>query len=157
MSLVSRRASRAESSASNSVCESLPTRRERSAATSSAGMRRAHAGGSAVPPTSIGTCLLRTNDLADSRAWRGWKQGSGFTATFVNPYIEQVPPSERASHICDIVGDAMPAESLTYSPFLERYLVVGEYHPLMGPGGFYFSTSTDLLHRTAPRLLSDSR
>ena len=108
-----------------------------------------------VPPKSLGNCLMRTNDLSDPHAWRGWKQGSGFTVTFVNPYVEDVPASERAAHICDLVGVAVQPQSLTYSTFLERYVLVGEYHPLMEPGGFYFQTSTDLLHWTPPRLISE--
>jgi Calx-beta domain len=112
-----------------------------------------------VPPESIGTCLLRTNDLADPHAWRGWDPAVGWNVTFVDPYRQDV--TDRQAHICASDPGLMQgtyggfqAQSLTYNTYLGAYLLVGQAGPDGQPWGFYSTTSTDLRHWTRMRLLA---
>jgi hypothetical protein len=100
-----------------------------------------------------GTCLLRTRDLAEPASWRGW-DGSGFSVRFIDPYRQDGSPGD---HTCTPVArdqiDRM-SMSLTWNTYIDRYLLVGEAAgPSAGEIGFYYSTSSDLVHWSGRKLL----
>ena len=105
-----------------------------------------------------GSCLMRTEDLADPGAWRAW-DGAGFNIAFLNPYNRGglVP----AQHICDPVAPrriATMTDSLTFNTYLDSYVLVGTSgvrNPATGrtAWGIYYSLSIDLVHWTQRRLL----
>jgi hypothetical protein len=105
-----------------------------------------------------GTCLMRTKDLADPASWRAW-DGAGFTARFIDPYIE--PSATPGTHACQPVSkdEIGPIErSLTYNTYLNKYFVIGTDTKYDQAGqklvrGFYYSFSDDLIHWSDSRLL----
>jgi hypothetical protein len=107
-----------------------------------------------------GSCLMRTKTLGDPKSWRAW-DGSGFNVQFINPYTSSASP---AQHVCEPVS--LPeigkmSESLTFNTWLGQYLLVGsntKYDPALGRDvvGFYYSTSTDLIHWSAEQLLMEA-
>jgi hypothetical protein len=109
-------------------------------------------GGSGVQPT--GSCLWRTSDLADPGSWRAWG-GSGFTVRFRDPYVESYPP---AAGVCALVARnqiGTRSESLTWSTYLKKWVLVGSADNadgVSGPG-FYYHTSDDLINWTRGKLL----
>ena len=105
-----------------------------------------------------GACLMRTPNLADRRAWRAW-DGNDFTVVFVDPYVTDIREPEK--HVCAPVA-AGNLTSFVSSVTLHR--PSGRYIALMStnrpatPGGvpvtgIFTSTSSDLVHWSAPRLL----
>ena len=109
-----------------------------------------------------GTCLLRTPDLFDVAAWRGWN-GTGFGARFVNPYTAS--PAALAGARCAPLEDqpdgALPRgqhgqptvhQGLAWSQPLQRF--VGTFwntahDPTLGGGApFLLGLSADLLQWT---------
>lgn len=102
-----------------------------------------------------GVCAMRTARISSPAAWRAW-DGEGFDLRFHDPYRSP----DRPRLPCELIQPeavATMTESLTYSRPLHRYLLVGLALP--GPSsvgskvrGFYYSTSTDLVH-WAPRTL----
>jgi hypothetical protein len=109
-------------------------------------------GGSGVQPT--GSCLWRTSDLADPGSWRAW-DGSGFTVRFRDPYVESYAP---AAGVCALVARnqiGTRSESLTWSTYLKKWVLVGSADNadgVSGPG-FYYHTSDDLINWTPAKLL----
>lgn len=103
--------------------------------------------GRAAPGLSGGACVIRTDALDQPRSWRFWN-GQHFAGLFVDPYATEI--DDPASHACPPVLDVL-AESLTWNTYLERWLLIGSKAFSRTTGGFFFATSTDLVHWTAPR------
>jgi hypothetical protein len=118
-----------------------------------------------VEPVSAqerGVCLMRTQTLADPTSWRAW-DGTGFTRSFINPYVDTTSPPEQ--HVCAPVSSAIVGPlrgleiySLTYNTYFGKYLLLGAAmkDPTGQIGGFYFTLSDDLVHWSEPRLLMDA-
>ena len=98
-----------------------------------------------------GVCIMRTSDITDPTSWRGW-DGTSFSLRFKNPYYESFPPDP--ANICEPVDYdhiQMMARQVTYNTYLGKYVLTGnavKYDPTRGQlvYGFYYSTSTDLIH-----------
>src|SRR5919109_2512972 len=98
-----------------------------------------------------GACLLQTDQagLGDPASWRAWN-GTGFAASFINPYTDTTSPP--ADHVCEPVSQhnlrGMEISSLTYSTYLNKYVLVGAAvkDPAKQIGGFYVSLSDDLIN-----------
>lgn len=103
-----------------------------------------------------GACLIRSGRIAAPRSWSAW-DGGGFTGAFTDPYRE----SPRPHSPCAAVAPDRIAEmtgSLTYSPALDAYLLLGmatasRPDAPLPRTGVYYSTSTDLIHWAPRRLL----
>ena len=114
-------------------------------------MSRVH-GGTGPQPT--GACLMRTRNVADPTSWRGWS-GTGFTKRFPSPYVETLDP---ADHTCQPVQEnriATRSESLTWSTYFKKWMLVGSglnADGVSGPG-FYYHTSDDLINWSEAKLL----
>ena len=93
----------------------------------------------------LGSCVLRTRNVADPTSWRGWS-GTGFTVTFPSPYLNTLDPAE---HICQPATNiGTLSESLGWSTYFKKWLFVGSADNadgVSGPG-FYFLTSDDLIN-----------
>ena len=93
-----------------------------------------------------GNCLLRSGDIADAGAWRGW-DGSAFSVRFINPYTSDAKPE---THVCRPVAPGSlrwPITSLVHlssGPFVALMMNAGR------DGGVYSASSVDLLHWSAP-------
>ena len=97
-----------------------------------------------------GTCVMRTRDLADPRSWRAW-DGVGWRTAFADPYRDVI--RDPARHVCQPLftgGFDLMGQSLTWNTYLERFVMVGSGNDGTS-GGFYFSTSANLVHWTAPK------
>jgi hypothetical protein len=91
----------------------------------------------------FGTCVMRTDNLADPSSWRAWDGDStddsvdGYTVQFVNPYPSANEPADKSQHVCAHVNHLFPdgevqsnnpfgmSESLTYNRYLGKYMLVG--------------------------------
>jgi hypothetical protein len=115
----------------------------------------------AIGAQQQGTCLMRTNNLADWKSWRAW-DGSGYNVRFINPYVEV--NENPALHVCKPVSPteiATLVDSLTWNRYLKKYLLVGNagiYDPALRRTvwGVYYSKSSDLIHWTPRRLLMEA-
>jgi hypothetical protein len=114
-----------------------------------------HEYGTASVSTRLqGTCVLRTDDLADPTSWRSW-DGEGFNMTLVDPYTDSFDNPQ--DHTCQIVsrenlGYAALNYNLSYNSFFEKFMVVGHSVVVEVPG-FYYSLSDDLVHWSPMQLL----
>jgi hypothetical protein len=94
-----------------------------------------------------GNCLLRTPHVASPDAWRAW-DGTGFTATFIDPYTQHADP---APHVCAPVATGALRWPVTS---LVRHAPSGQFVALMlngaRNGGVMYATSADLLHWSDP-------
>lgn len=106
-----------------------------------------------------GICLLRTDNLDDPTTWRAW-DGSGFGASFINPYVDTV--ADPAAHVCEPVSSAtsgplrgLELYGLVYNTYINAYMAWGAAmkDPTGKIAGFYYSLSNDLMHWTEPTLL----
>jgi YD repeat-containing protein len=107
-----------------------------------------------------GACLMRTRTLDDTTSWRAW-DGSGFGVRFINPYVEQTATPQ--AHVCQVLSPGaldpgLGTGTLTYSTYLDKYLLLGvsqRYDQVAKRwnGGFYYSTSDDLIHWSPQRIL----
>jgi hypothetical protein len=105
-----------------------------------------------------GVCVMRTADITNPSSWRAW-DGSGYNVRFANPYVDGSAPE---THVCTPVAFneiGMMSNSLTYSTYLNKWVLVGasryelpESTVIENPG-FYWSTSTDLIHWSRARQL----
>jgi hypothetical protein len=109
------------------------------------------------PGGQRGTCLIRTRRIPRPGSWRAW-DGKRFGGRFTDPYRS---PARRRGPCrpLDPGNIAEMAESLTYNTALQRYLLVGLAPPgerSIGPKvrGIYFSTSLDLIHWSARKLVT---
>jgi hypothetical protein len=111
------------------------------------------------PGGARGTCVMRTRRIQDPNSWRAW-DGDGFDGVFTDPYTSK--PRRRAPCVPVETGRiAEMAESLTYNTVLGKYLLVGLAQPgaeSVGPKvrGIYFSTSSDLVHWTPRKLVTEA-
>lgn len=105
-----------------------------------------------------GACLMRTADLHDPRAWRGW-DGKDFSVRFADPYTDDV--TNDAAHVCAPIGEG-GLVSIVSSVTLHRpsglYLALMATNHAAAPGqdpvtGIFASTSSDLVHWTPAALL----
>ncbi len=101
-----------------------------------------------------GSCVLRTQTLADPTSWRAW-DGTGFNMRMIDPYAE--PDAVPSAHTCQPVsraslGYAALNYNLTYNSFFEKFLLVGQ-SPNAEVPGFYYSLSDDLVNWSPMQLL----
>jgi len=105
-----------------------------------------------------GTCLMRTDDIADPAAWRGF-DGRDFTVRFANPYA--AAPDDPARHVCSPVGRGRlqwPVMGLVRHAPSGLFIAVmqgGPHRPdaTEPERGVYVATSPDLLTWSQPALL----
>ncbi len=112
----------------------------------------------------LGTCLIRTRDLADPTSWRAPDASGNYTRRFIDPYTESGSPRD---HICGTYiktrstgGGLSPLNpSLSWNTHLQLWILVGgdQFDPRTSSGyglwGDYFSVSKDLVTWTTQRLL----
>lgn len=103
-----------------------------------------------------GACLLRTENIADPRAWRAW-DGKSFNVTFRDPYRD--PIADPGRHVCQPIAglDGVVASVVRHAP-TGRYIAVFATNRLPASGaerqpGVWYATSRDLRNWTTPRLL----
>ena len=97
-------------------------------------------------PQAKGACLWRTQDISDPKSWRAWN-GTGFTVRFLDPYVNNI--SDPAQHVCAPVGAntiETGSESLTWSTYFKKWLLVRAAGGGAYPSGFYAYTSDDLIN-----------
>ena len=95
--------------------------------------------------------MLRSRNVADPTSWRGWS-GTGFTVTFPSPYTNTLDPSQ---HVCQPVNIGTLSESLGWSTYFKKWVLVGSSDNADGVNGpgFYFFTSDDLINWSPAKLL----
>jgi hypothetical protein len=108
-----------------------------------------HTEGYGVQPT--GSCLLRSNRLDDPTSWRAW-DGLGFNRRFRDPYVHDYPPAEGVCAPISPNRVGTRSESLTWSTYLKKWVLVGSADGASGPG-FYHYTSDDLINWSVGKLL----
>jgi len=111
-----------------------------------------HVEGHGAQPT--GSCLWRTSDLADRRSWRAWG-GTAFDVEFRDPYVHSYDPAEGVCALISRNQIGTRSESLTWSTYLKKWVLVGSANNadgVSGPG-FYYHTSDDLINWTRGKLL----
>lgn len=121
-----------------------------------------------------GSCLFRTDDVADGRRWRGW-DGQGFTVAAPSPYGATAAPPDGKP---DGAPDGKPDGARLCQPIANLMFVVGSVQRHVPSGrwvavmrfnvwdrpthgevpGVYAAQSADLLHWSQPvLLLSDAQ
>ena len=111
-----------------------------------------HVEGYGAQPT--GACLWRTGDLGDPRSWRAWG-GTAFDVQLRDPYVVNYPPQEGVCTPVSPLHIGTVSESLTWSTYLKKWVLVGSLDNadgVSGPG-FYFFTSDDLINWSTAKLL----
>ena len=111
-----------------------------------------HVEGYGVQPT--GACLWRTGDLSNPRSWRAWG-GTAFDVQLRDPYVVDYPPQEGVCAPVSRTHIGTLSESLTWSTYLNKWVLVGSADNadgVSGPG-FYFFTSDDLINWSTAKLL----
>jgi hypothetical protein len=106
----------------------------------------------------LGSCLMRTRNLADHTSWRAWN-GTGFNTQFRNPYLGTIDPSQHVCAPVDFMSIGTLTESLTYNTYLRKWMLVGASvgDPAHNkPPGFYYALSDDLLNWTNATLLMEA-
>ncbi len=114
-----------------------------------------------LPPDGVQrTCLMRTDDLGDPKAWRFWTI-LGFEGEFIDPYRQPEASVFRATcDPIDINNIAEIYESITWNTALEKFVLVGtsndpsradNYH------GFYYALSDDLINWERRKPLLEAR
>ncbi|MGH2978810.1 MAG: PKD domain-containing protein, partial [Solirubrobacterales bacterium] len=101
-----------------------------------------------------GACLWRTQDLSDPKSWRAWS-GSGFTVRFLDPYVNDI--TDPAQHACAPVGSQTiqtGSETLTWSTYFKKWLLVRAGGGGSDPWGFYTYTSDDLINWSQGTLMA---
>ena len=105
----------------------------------------------------LGSCLMRTRNLADPTSWRAWN-GTGFSTQFRNPYLATIDPSQYVCAPVDFLSIGTITESLTYNTYLRKWMLVGSSvgdPAFNNPPGFYYALSDDLLNWTNATLLME--
>lgn len=110
---------------------------------------------------SSGSCLMRTQNLADPTSWRAW-DGEEFAIRFVNAYVDTDAVAQE--HICQPVSFEQIQkmwESVTFNTYLQQFLLIGTagtYDQILGRviWGVYYSTSHDLIHWSPRKLLMET-
>ena len=101
-------------------------------------------------PPRRGSCVMRSDDLADPAAWRAW-DGTAFALRMPSPYA-----ADATGEACAIVLPGGIEGSLTYNTYLQRYLYVGASGWIIDGTltcGFLYALSEDLISWTPPRVL----
>jgi hypothetical protein len=101
-----------------------------------------------------GSCLWRTADLGNPQSWRGW-DGADFTVRFRDPYRYSYDPAEGVCAPVSRHRIGTLSESLTWSTYLKKWVLVGSADnadAVSGPG-FYYYTSDDLVNWSPAKLL----
>jgi hypothetical protein len=104
-------------------------------------------------------CLMRTDTLADPRAWMAW-DGEGFNLPFVNPYQQAF--DDPREHLCAPISPheiGTMHESITYNTYLDRYVLVGTTADTINGRevwGIFYAFSTDLIHWSHRQLLLET-
>ena len=110
----------------------------------------------AAYPTNTGlpprqwSCLLRSNDLADTASWRYW-DGTGFDGRFIDPYREEADPTAVCPPVArDVIGAEL-MEAVVYDDSIGQYVAMGmaPAGPVDGVWGLAYSHSDDLIHWSA--------
>jgi hypothetical protein len=94
-----------------------------------------------------GNCLLRTDQVENPGAWRGW-DGAGFTIRFIDPYREH---DDARAHVCAPVGSGRlrwPVTSLVRHRPSGRFIATMEN--ASADGGVFVATSADLVTWSEP-------
>lgn len=97
-----------------------------------------------------GNCLLGTDKIWDSTAWRAW-DGTGFGITFVDPYTAS---SARDTHVCMPVGVGRlhwPVTSLVRHP--QTGLFIALMMNSARDGGVFYAISRNLIDWSIPAKL----
>ncbi|TDD28549.1 hypothetical protein E1218_06950 [Kribbella turkmenica] len=110
-------------------------------------------------PAREGSCLIRTNNIADPASWRAWVGAvGGFSVEFASPY--PVAPGDPAAHECTGVatGIGSPIRSLIKVEGHDLYLAIS--HVAITEGGVTktvvrASTSSDLTNWSTPQTVMD--
>jgi hypothetical protein len=105
-----------------------------------------------------GTCLLRTQNLAEPGSWRSW-DGTAFSVSFLDPYSGS--NARPAGHVCRPVSPdqiGVMTSSLTYNTYFRKFILIGgssAQNPKTGRTvyGFFYSLSSDLIHWAPQHLL----
>jgi hypothetical protein len=105
-----------------------------------------------------GACIMRTPDVGDPEAWRGW-DGATFGVKFRNNFYEYVDP--QRTHTCEVISpDQIQSmtRSVTYNTALGKYVLTGhaaKFDPAQGRNvpGLFLSTSDDLIHWSMRELI----
>lgn len=100
-----------------------------------------------------GSCLMRTQSLADPKSWRAW-DGAAFTIAMPSPY-----DAAATGTPCAIVLSSDLNGSLTYNTYLGRYLYIGSAGTTQDGEvkcGFLFSISEDFIRWSPPRVIKQS-
>ena len=112
------------------------------------------------PPQKPGNCLLRTKDIADASAWRGWR-GGAFATRFRDPYGAE--PIEPETQLCDPVAPGAlpwPVTSLTRFEKTGTFIATMKGRRTDPDGsertGIYVATSPDLVRWAGPELLLEA-
>ncbi|GAN78487.1 hypothetical protein Asru_0930_02 [Acidisphaera rubrifaciens HS-AP3] len=111
-----------------------------------------------------GSCLFRTDDVADGRRWRGW-DGTGFTVAAPSPYAAGAEaPAEGGGRLCQPIPNLMfIVGSVQRHVPSGRWVAVMRFNVWDRPThgevpGVYAAQSADLLHWSRPVLvLSDAQ
>jgi hypothetical protein len=105
----------------------------------------------------LGSCLLRSNRLDEPGSWRVW-DGTGFNRRFRDPYLYAYPPEEGTCAPVSLSHIGTLSESLTWSTYLKKWVLVGSADNadgVSGPG-FYYFTSDDLVNWSVAKLLMNA-
>jgi hypothetical protein len=110
-------------------------------------------GGKGQKPCLVpdGACAIRTVNILDPSAWRGW-DGKNFSVTFVDPYKELVP--DPKAHVCAPVPYLDYSTGISYHPASHLFVATlqNQGSASWGPQGVYFTTSPDFIHWSKPEL-----
>lgn len=95
-----------------------------------------------------GVCMMRTSDVTDPRAWRGWG-GADYTVPFVSPY--DMPPGTEGEHVCTVTNLPLgcPVGGMAWSDALQLFVAAMDCSLQKG-AHFYYATSADLITWSAP-------
>lgn len=98
-----------------------------------------------------GACLFRSENPADAGAWRAY-DGAGFTVRYGDPYRSDPKPKPCAT----LAPFPAPVGGLVRHRGTKAWIAVFQAEAAAGTfpaSGFYTTTSADLIHWDAPRLL----
>jgi hypothetical protein len=100
----------------------------------------------------LGGAPMRTADVFAPGSWRAWN-GTDFAVSFVDPYLG--PVAKPQEHIFTPVKWMQFINGLNvYQPSNVVVATLWDYwDDELGPPGMYFTTSTDLIHWTTPKLV----
>jgi hypothetical protein len=98
-----------------------------------------------------GTCPIRTGNILDPSAWRGW-DGKDFALVFVDPY--RSPVTNPEAHLCVSVPNIEFTTGINYHQASHLFIATqySSVETAYGPPGVYFTTSSDFIHWSKPAL-----